>query len=55
MALALIGAGFIAVVMACGALWNALEQGLFIDHALAAASHQIHSVNAGVVGDVFLY
>jgi len=53
--LALVIAGFLVLVLALGVLWRALEGGLFVDHALASASHHLHSVDGGVVGDVFLY
>ena len=52
---ALVVAAFFALVFALGILWRALEGGLFVDHALASASHHLQSVSAGVVGDVFLY
>jgi len=52
---ALICVAFLVVVVALGALWQALRGGLFIDHALASASHHLQSVSAGVIGDVFLY
>lgn len=52
---ALVGAGFLSLVIALGAVWRSFESGLFVEHALASASHHISMVFAGVVGDVFLY
>ena len=52
---AVVGAGFLALVIALGILWRALEGGLFVEHALASASHHVFAVSIGVVGDVFLF
>lgn len=52
---ALVCVAFLGIIVALGVLWQALRGGLFVDHALASASHHIQSVSAGVVGDVFLY
>ena len=52
---ALVLAAFLALLLALGILWRALESGLFVEHALASASHHISNVFMGVVGDVFLY
>lgn len=43
-----------AIVMTCGLLADALEQGLFVEHALAAASHHVQAA-AGWAADVFCY
>lgn len=42
------------IVAACGLLAGALERGLFVEHALAAASHHVQ-VAAGWAADVFCY
>lgn len=52
---ALVGIAFMAMAIAFGVLWRALESGLFVDHALLSASHHLVGVSIGVVGDVFLY
>lgn len=52
---ALVGAGFLSLVIALGTLWRAVESGLFVDHALSSASHHLSMVFMGVIGDVFLY
>ena len=52
---ALVCIAFLSVALALGALWQALQGGLFVDHALASASHHLQSVTAGTLGDVFLY
>ena len=52
---ALIMAAFLAIVVGLGALWEILDAGLFVEHALASASHHVQAVSVGVVGDVFLY
>lgn len=51
---AVILAAFAAVLAALGALWRAMDGGVFVEHALAAASHHVLLSAAGVV-DVFLY
>lgn len=38
---AVVTAAFMAIVVAFGALWGALGSGLFVDHALASASHRL--------------
>ncbi|MCL1797826.1 MAG: hypothetical protein FWG24_05910 [Eggerthellaceae bacterium] len=52
---AVVCAAFVSLVVALSVLWHALQSGLFVEHALASASHHLQSVSAGVVGDVFLY
>ena len=52
---ALVTAGLLAVIVACGALWRSFEGGLFVEHALTAASHHVQGVAPGAVADVFLY
>ena len=52
---ALVMAAFLAVVVACGALWRGLEAGMFVDHALTSASHHVQMTMPGSVADVFLY
>lgn len=55
MEFAVVTAALLAVVIACGVLWRALEGGLFVDHALASASHHLQMVVPGNIADVFLY
>ncbi len=50
----MVTAAFMAVIVAAGALWHALAQGAFVEHALAAASHHVHGV-VGWVVDIFSY
>ncbi len=45
---------FLVVVIALGAVWRAMDDGTFLDHALSAASHHLLLSAAGVI-DVFLY
>lgn len=52
---ALVAAAFLAVVVACGALWQVLERGLFVDHAVTSASHHVQMAAPGSLADVFLY
>ncbi len=52
---ALVTAGFLVVAVAFGLLWRSLESGMFVDHALSAASHHVQGGAAGVVADVFLF
>ncbi|MBU5404822.1 hypothetical protein KQI08_02670 [Paraeggerthella hongkongensis] len=52
---AIVAAAFISVLVALGALWRSLKSGLFVDHALASASHHVQGVLAGGIADVFLY
>lgn len=48
-------AGFLCVVVALGALWRAVSSGLFVEHALMAASHHIQAAALGAVADVFAF
>lgn len=52
---ALVTVGFLAVVVACGALWRALGDGAFVEHALTSASHHVQAAMPGSIADVFLY
>lgn len=52
---AIVMAGFLVIVVTLGLLWRAFEGGLFIEHALAAASHHVQGVSLGTITDVFLY
>ena len=52
---AVVTAAFLAATVALGAMWHAVGDGLFIEHALAVASHHVKSVSPVVIGDVFLY
>ncbi len=52
---AVVMGAFLAIALACGALWRALEGGLFVEHALASASHHVQAAAPGNVADVFLY
>lgn len=52
---AIITAGLLALVVALGVLWNALNSGLLIEHALAAASHHLVQVPAAFLADIFRY
>lgn len=52
---AVVMAGFLVVVVGLGVLWRAFEGGLFVEHALAAASHHVQGVAPGTIADVFLY
>lgn len=51
----MVTAAFLAVIVACGALWRGLEAGMFVEHALASASHHVQTAMPGSVADVFLY
>ncbi|MDO4290915.1 MAG: hypothetical protein Q4C41_06780 [Eggerthellaceae bacterium] len=42
------------VVVALGALHDALGAGLFVEHALSAASHHVQA-SVGWLADVFVY
>lgn len=51
---ALVTAAFLCVVVAGAALWRALAEGLFAEHALLAASHHLAGALTWVT-DVFSY
>jgi Flp pilus assembly pilin Flp len=51
----IVGLVLIAIILALGLLAQALEDGLFVEHAAKSASHAITTNSAGTVGDVFLY
>lgn len=52
---ALVAAGFLTVALALGVLWRSFEGGLFVEHALTAASHHVQGAAPGAIADVFLY
>ena len=45
----------LAVIVACSLLWRTLDEGLFVSHAAAGASHHIGRGSPGAVADVLLY
>ena len=47
-------AASLAVVVGLGMLWGAVDGGMFVQHAVASASHNIQGM-AGSVADVFCY
>ena len=51
----LIGLVLIGIIVALGTLAGHLNDGLFVEHAAASASHAITENTAGSIGDVFLY
>ncbi len=51
---AVVAGALVAIVLACALLARALGDGMFVDHALAAASHHVRAA-AGWVADVFCY
>ena len=53
--LVLVTAGFLSVIIAGGMFWRVLEGGLFVEHALTAASHHVQGIAPGFLADVFLY
>ncbi len=44
----------LAIIVAIGALANAANSGMFVEHALAAASHNV-SAALGGIADVFSF
>lgn len=52
---AIVTAAFLTVALALGALWRAVEEGLFVNHALLSASHHVQLAMPGGIADVFLY
>ena len=48
-------AGFLAITMALAAVWHAFGDGMFVEHALAVASHHIQLVAPVTIVDIFLY
>ena len=51
---AVVMAAALGVVAAAGMLWGAVDAGVFVEHAVASASHNIQGM-AGSVADVFCY
>jgi hypothetical protein len=51
----IVGALFLVVILALGALANRLQEGLFVQHAIESASHATGGNTLGVIGDVLLY
>lgn len=52
---AVVTVAFLAVTAALSALWHALADGVFVEHALAVASHHIQAVAPTTIADIFLY
>ena len=52
---AVVTAGFLALTAALAALWRFFGDGVFVEHALAVASHHIQLVFPTTVADIFLY
>lgn len=52
---ALITIAFLALLIGCGALWRAFDEGLFVEHATRSASHHLDRVYPGAIRDVLLY
>lgn len=52
---AVVAAGFIALVVALGALWRFASGGALVEHALAAASHHLQAAAPAFISDIFLY
>lgn len=51
---AIVTAGLLGVIVGLGSLWRALSAGLFVDHALMAASHHLQGA-LGWAFDIFSY
>lgn len=51
---AVVMAALLCVIGAIGMLGNAVDAGMFVQHAIAAASHNLQGMLGGVV-DVFSY
>ncbi|MDR1082823.1 MAG: hypothetical protein LBL27_03020 [Coriobacteriales bacterium] len=51
----IVGLIIIVVAASLGLLAQALEDGLFVTHAVQSASHAVTGNTAGTVGDVLLY
>lgn len=51
---AVVTAAVLAVVAGLGALWRAFEGGMFVEHAVASASHHVQGALGGLV-DVFMF
>lgn len=51
---AVVTAAILSIVIALGVLWRAFEGGLFVEHAVASASHHVQGA-LGAVADVFMF
>lgn len=52
---ALVLFALLAIVLAFGTLWHALETGSFAEHAADTASHTVSSATPGTLVDVLLF
>ena len=52
---AIIMAGLASLLMGLAALMRAIDAGVFVQHALGAASHHIAAANLATLADIFLY
>ncbi len=51
---AVVMAASLAVVVTLGMLWDAVDGGMFVQHAVASASHNVQGAIGGMA-DVFCY
>ena len=52
---AIVIAGFLALIVALGALWRFLESASLVEHAVQGASHHVSGASLGGILDVLLY
>ena len=52
---AIVLAAFLSIAFAFSALWDALKDGLFVQHALQCASHHLSASSLGSWSDVLAY
>lgn len=47
--------GCLVIVFGLAAVLKMLENGSFVEHAIAAASHHVSGAALAMIGDIFLY
>ncbi len=52
---ALLVFALLSVIGACAILWRTLEAGVFVEHAVAGASHHLAGVSPAAIVDMLLY
>ena len=43
------------IIVALSLIWKSSSQGLFVEHSVSSASHNVENSSIGVITDVFCY
>ena len=51
----LASAVMLCIVLGLSLVWRAFSSGVFVEHAVTAASHHVQGIAPGLIADIFLY